>query len=105
MTYARTRVTQKDGEDYILSEIQIEFLRLCCQDMPYWQIAEQMGKMPRTIDGYRDEMMDLLKVGSRVGIVLWCFKSGFMKPKDIKLYVYKKRNRRGGKSRRGYKLK
>lgn len=103
MSYQRTRVQTKDG-DVVLSEIQVEFLRFCCMDMPYWQIAEHMGKMPRTIDGYRDEMFDLLEVGSRVGIVLWCFKSGFIKPKDVHLYVYKKKNRRGKKDRRGNTL-
>ncbi len=66
----------------------MEFLRLCCKDMPYWQIAEHMGKMPRTIDGYRDQMFDLLEVGSRTEIILWCFKSGFLKVKDIKMVRY-----------------
>ena len=62
--------------------------------MPYWQIAEHMGKMPRPIDGYRDRMFDLLEVGSRTGIILWCFKSGFLKVKDIKMIRYQRTSKK-----------
>ena len=94
MTYQTTRVKTAEG-DYILSEQQIDFLRFYCKDVPYAKIADWMGVMVRTVDGYRDEMFDLLEVRSRTGIILWCFKSGLVKPKYIKMIRYKKRDRRG----------
>lgn len=100
MTYQRRTVRIQTGQDYILSDREIEFLKLCCKDMPYWQIAEHLGVMPRTIDGYRNEMMDLLEVGSRVGIVLWCFASGFIKPKDIKMIRYRRAKKRSGNNKK-----
>ena len=94
MTYKRTRVKSPEGEQYILSEQQVDFLKYCCQDIPYRLIARWMGKSPRTIDGYRDEMFWLLQVRSRTGIVLWCLKSGFLKVPDIKLTPFKRKKKK-----------
>ena len=81
------------GGDFTLTEKEIEFLRFCCQDIPYREIAERMGKSPRTIDGYRDVLFCLLEVRSRTGLVLWCFKSGMVKVKDIDLRTRKKKKK------------
>lgn len=67
------------------------FLRLCCQDIPYREIAKKMRKSPRTIDGYRDDLFIKLRVRSRTGLVLWSFKVGFLKRKDIQLTVQRKK--------------
>jgi DNA-binding CsgD family transcriptional regulator len=68
-----------------LKSTELEFLHWCCQDIPYHAIAKRMGKSPRTIDGYRDDLFVKLQVRSKTGLVLWCFKSGFLKRKDINL--------------------
>jgi DNA-binding CsgD family transcriptional regulator len=68
-----------------LKEKEADFLRLCCLDIPYWKIARRMGKSPRTIDGYRDALFLKLRVRSRIGLILWCFKTGFVKIKEIRL--------------------
>lgn len=84
----------KDGHRIItLNRGERDFLRLCCSDMPYWQIAEKMGKSLRTIDGYRDALFTKLRVGSIVGLVLWCFKIGFFKRSDIKLKRRQRKSR------------
>lgn len=82
------------GGDFQLTEKECAFLRLCCQDIPYREIAKRMGKSPRTIDGYRDALFMLLQVRSRTGLVLWCFKSGFLKIKQIQLASHKNRKKK-----------
>lgn len=81
-----TTIPIRDGKQLIdLKEKEVAFLRLCCQDIPYSIIARRMGKSPRTIDGYRDDLFLKLRVRSRTGLVLWCFKAGLLQIKDIRL--------------------
>lgn len=68
----------KDGADNArvgLNEKEIEFLKLCCTEMTYKEIAEKMHLSVRTIDGYRDQLFDKLKVKNRVGLVLFAIKN------------------------------
>lgn len=85
----------QDGQRPVeLRLTEVDFLRLCCQDIPYWQIAMRMKKSPRTINGYRDELFIKLQVRSWTGFVLGCFKVGFLKRKDIQLTGHIKKKRR-----------
>lgn len=68
-----------------LNSMEERFLRLCCTDLPYRSIAERMGKSPRTIDSYRDDLLLRLRVRSRTGLILWSIKFGLVKVKDIKI--------------------
>jgi len=54
----------------MLSEREIEFLKLCCTELTYKEIANQLNVSPRTADGYRDTLFTKLGVRSRVGLVL-----------------------------------
>jgi DNA-binding CsgD family transcriptional regulator len=92
-TIVKKRVADGAG-DFVLNKKEVQFLELCCQDIPYWQIAERMGKSRRTIDGYRDILFEALEVRSRTGLVLWCFKTGFFKVKDIRLNTYKREGKK-----------
>lgn len=86
-----TIIPVRDGKRPIyLKEKQRDFLRLCCKDISYATIARRMGKKVLTIDGYRDNLFLKLRVRSRTGLVLWCFKSGLVKVKDIRLTLSKK---------------
>lgn len=62
-----------------LNQREIEFLKLCCTEMTYKEIADKMCLSPRTIDGYRDALFEKLNVKSRVGLVLFAIKSGIVK--------------------------
>lgn len=83
-----------DLSSIILTDREHDFLKYCGQDLTLRQIAVKMGKSCRTIDGYRDSMFKKLNVRSTRGIVLWCFKYGFLKKKDIVLCPYKKKKGR-----------
>jgi len=59
-----------------LTERETKFLSLCCSELSYKEIADQMYISPRTADGYRDKLFEKLEVKSRVGLVLFAIKNG-----------------------------
>jgi len=61
-----------------LNAREITFLRWACTDLTHKEIAAEMQVSPRTIDGYRDSLFRKLNVTSRVGIVVFALKNGFV---------------------------
>lgn len=61
-----------------LNQRELQFLKLVCTELTYREIAEQMFLSPRTIDGYRDDLFDKLKVKTRVGLVMYAIKNGIV---------------------------
>lgn len=57
-----------------LTDREIEFLKLCASEFTYKEIAEEMNVSPRTIDGYRDILLEKLKAKSRIGLALYAMK-------------------------------
>jgi DNA-binding CsgD family transcriptional regulator len=95
-----TTIVGGEGQTYALRAREIEFLRLTCEDITYREIAKRMGKSTRTIDGYRDWLFELLEVRSRTGLILWSFKVGLVKIKDIDLTAPKRRKKKKRKKPR-----
>jgi two-component system invasion response regulator UvrY len=62
-----------------LSDRETEFLKWCCTELTYKEIADKMCVSPRTVDGYRDDLFEKLNVKSRVGLVLYAIKNGIVK--------------------------
>lgn len=63
----------------ILSKNELAFLKLCCSEMTYKEIADQLCVSPRTIDNYRDSLFDKLELRSRTGLVLYAIKNEIFK--------------------------
>lgn len=61
-----------------LSENELQFLKLCCTELTYKEIAEKMFKSPRTIDGYRDALFNTLQISTRSGLVIYAIKTGLV---------------------------
>ncbi len=59
-----------------LTEIEEQFLALCCSELTYKEIADRMFKSPRTVDGYREDLFKRLGITSRTGLVLYALKTG-----------------------------
>lgn len=55
---------------------ELQFLKLCCTEMTYREIADDMKISHRTIDGYRDQLFSKLNIKSRTGLVLYALKTG-----------------------------
>jgi|HubBroStandDraft_2_1064218.scaffolds.fasta_scaffold13378_3 two-component system invasion response regulator UvrY len=61
-----------------LSDREIEFLKLACTELTYKEIADKMYLSARTIDGYRDELFRKLNLRTRVGLVMYAIRNGFV---------------------------
>lgn len=63
----------------LLTEKELAFLQYACSEMTYKEIAIAMQISPRTVEGYRDELLKKLNLQSRVGLVLFAIKNGLYK--------------------------
>jgi two-component system invasion response regulator UvrY len=61
-----------------LNENEIAFIRLCFTELTYKEIADEMHKHFKTVDGYRDVLFEKFNVKSRVGLVLYALKNGIV---------------------------
>jgi DNA-binding NarL/FixJ family response regulator len=65
-----TEIAQADP----ISDREVDFLRLCCSELTYKEMADQMCISPRTIDNYREALFAKLGIKSRTGLVLYAIK-------------------------------
>lgn len=66
----------KEQSSVELSENEQLFLKHCCSELTYKEIADLMNISHRTIDGYRDQLFLKLNIKSRTGLVLYALKTG-----------------------------
>ncbi|TFF33938.1 response regulator transcription factor [Mucilaginibacter psychrotolerans] len=57
------------------SKNEVEFLKLCCSELTYKEMAEKMFVSPRTIDNYRESLFAKLGLKSRTGLVLYAIQN------------------------------
>lgn len=57
-----------------LKERELEFLKLCCSEMTYKQIAEHMFLSPKTVENYREALFEKIEAKTRIGLVLYAIK-------------------------------
>jgi DNA-binding NarL/FixJ family response regulator len=65
-----------------LSSRELEFIKFCCSELTYKEIADKMNISQRTVDGYRESVFDKLEVKSRTGLVLFAFNAGIYLPEN-----------------------
>ncbi|OYZ02331.1 MAG: DNA-binding response regulator [Sphingobacteriia bacterium 28-36-52] len=61
-----------------LPEREKDFLKLLATDLTLKEIAAKMNLSPRTIDGYRDNLFEKVKVSNRVGLVLFALRNNLI---------------------------
>jgi DNA-binding NarL/FixJ family response regulator len=59
-----------------LSDREQEFLRLCCSELTYAQIASEMNIAERTVAFYRQTLFEKLETKSRTGLALLALRYG-----------------------------
>jgi DNA-binding NarL/FixJ family response regulator len=59
-----------------LTPREIEFLRYCCTELTYKEIASRMNIAERTTAFYRDELFNKLDVNSRTGLAIFALSIG-----------------------------
>ena len=62
----------------MLSDQELEFLKLVCSDLTYKEIAQKMSLNPRSVDSLRDQLFIKLDVKSRVGLAMVAIKHGIV---------------------------
>lgn len=62
----------------MLTEQEVNFLRLACSDLTYKEIAQRMSLNPRSIDTLRDQLFIKLDVKSRVGLAMIAIRHGIV---------------------------
>jgi len=62
----------------MLSDNELEFLKLACSDLTYKEIAQKMKLNPRSVDTLRDQLFIKLDVKSRVGLAMVAIKHGIV---------------------------
>lgn len=73
-----------------ITDRQMEFLKLCCTNKRYDEIAAEMGISVNTLEGIRERLFERLGIDSRISLVLFAMKSGIhindaLHPNRIKL--------------------
>lgn len=68
-----------DKSNLTLSEKETEFLKLCCTEKSYKEIADAMHITPRAVEALRSNMFEKLDTLSRVGLVMYAIRNGIVK--------------------------
>lgn len=72
------RTSENAQRQITLTANEKVFLELCCTEMIYKEIANQMGLSVRTVEGYRDDLFEKLGVNTRTGLVIYALKHGLV---------------------------
>lgn len=70
------RDMEHPDEQVILTDKEVEFLKLTCSELSYKEIAEKMFVSSRRVEDHRNVLFEKLKVRSRVGLVMYAIKKG-----------------------------
>lgn len=62
-----------------ISKKEMEFLKYCCSELTYKEIADKMFVSPRTVDNYREALFLKLNLKSRTGLVLYAIQNQYFK--------------------------
>jgi DNA-binding CsgD family transcriptional regulator len=69
------------GEDYkkiVFTKPEETFLKWCCSDLGYKEIADKMGIAETAAIYYRKQLFQKLQVQSRTGLALYALKLGLV---------------------------
>lgn len=69
----------QEGDILDFKENELTFIQLACSEMTYKEIAVIMKLSPKTIDGYRQDLFNRLKIKNRVGLVIFALKKELIK--------------------------
>jgi len=74
--FRSTNEKKNSVQNSMLTEQELQFLKLTCSDMTYKEIAQKMSLNPRSVDNLRDQLFIKLDVKSRVGLAMVAIKNG-----------------------------
>jgi len=72
------KIARAREKENLLTNTEIEFLRLSATDKTYKEIADTMNVSPRKIDHLRDHLFEKLDVKNRACLAVYAIKSGLV---------------------------
>lgn len=63
-----------------LTPRELEVLKLICEGLSIKEIASQLYRSPKTIEGHRGNLAKKLGLNDRVKIVRWAIREGVVEP-------------------------
>ena len=66
-----------------LTDRELEFLKYCCTELTYKEIAGKMFLSVRTVEGYRDTLCEKLSLKSRIGLAMYAIKNQIITTSDL----------------------
>jgi len=79
VTKALMKSLNSENEEIVeLKDVELQFMRLACEEKTYKEIADIMCKSHKTIDGYRQHLFEILEVKNRIGLVMYAIKNGIV---------------------------
>jgi len=73
------RSVSGEEEDPDITKKELDFLKYCCSELTYKEIADKMFVSPRTVDNYREALFLKLNLKSRTGLVLYAIQNQVFK--------------------------
>lgn len=68
-----------------ITDKDLNFLKYCCTEMHYKEIAQHMEVSVRTVHAYRDNLFDKLGLKTRIGLVMYAISIGVVPIEQHKL--------------------
>lgn len=68
----------KSVDSYLPSEREIQFLKLCCEDIHYCEIARRMNISEKTVNRHAENLFEKLGIKSRAGLINYAFRNGLV---------------------------
>jgi DNA-binding NarL/FixJ family response regulator len=76
--FRQTNSGKTNLQNALLTEQELQFLKLICSDLTYKEVAQKMSLNPRTVDNLRDQLFTKLDVKSRVGLAMVAIRNGIV---------------------------
>ncbi len=76
--YESESIDKPTEEPVSITPKEIEFLKWCCSELVYKEIADKMGIKPRSVEDHRDNLFRKLKINTRTGLVVYALRSGLV---------------------------
>ncbi len=79
LVHLANQAADEKGRNVMLNEKETEFLKLCCTEKSYKEIADAMHITPRAVEALRSNLFEKLETLSRVGLVMYAIRNGIVK--------------------------
>ena len=74
---SRWKAGEREGQ-VVLAERELEVLKLICMEHTTAEIASKLSLSPRTIEGYREKLIQKTKAKNTAGLVVFAAKTGWL---------------------------